>query len=85
MEKLIELLGKAFKALLSSKTLWLIVVAIAIFTLALLLIDGTGLRRFFRISEFMNNYGKWIGPVALASIALILAKAAIWVLGQFFA
>ncbi len=86
MEKLIELLGKAFKAILSSKTLWLIVVAIAIFTLALLVINHyTPEGGFFGISGFMGLCGVWVGPIALASIALILARAAIWVLGQFFA
>jgi hypothetical protein len=82
MEKLIELLGKIIQPLLSSKTLWFIVVAAAIFTLALLLLPQPILEPL-GVWAFAQNPDNrpYIGLLALASIVLILVKAAIWVFG----
>ncbi len=89
MAKLLESIGKFLQTIFEPKNLWLIIFAIALFTLALLFIQNTPLADFFQISSFVNDYGKWIGPTALGSIALILAKIVIAVINlindQFFA
>lgn len=69
--KLLGLLGKIIEGIFSSKTFWLIVIAVAIFSLALLYIPGSGLA----------PYASLIKLAALASIALILARVIIWVVG----
>jgi hypothetical protein len=90
MEKLLELLGKIIEAVLSLftlETIRFIAIVAAIFTLALLFLPDSILTQF-GVLTFRNNNQQWIGLVALASIALILAQVAIWVLGlikdQFF-
>jgi hypothetical protein len=96
MEKLIEMIGKIVQALLSSKTLWLIIVAVAIFSIAILAISRTALASFFGIQMFATCgeastvcSRTVIGLAALVSLALILARILIWVIGllrdQFFA
>jgi hypothetical protein len=81
LEKLIKLLGKIIKALFSSKIFWIIVVAVAIFSLAALyLYNAQGVT----VLDL-----KLVVRAALVSIALIAAKIIIWVIGlirdQFFA
>jgi hypothetical protein len=85
MDKIIELLGKVFgllgkliEALFSSKTFWLIVIAFAIFSVVV--------AQF--LWESISQGGKflWLTQpqwlvIAIASIALILAKVIIWVVG----
>jgi hypothetical protein len=74
--KLIGLLGKIIEGIFSSKTFWLLVVAVAIFSLvAWQLSEREGAPQFF-----VGHQELWIG-IAIASIALILARVIIWVVG----
>ena len=94
MDKLIEMLGKLVQALLKAKTLWFIIVVVAVFSLLLLLLNGdasvsaeqdtsflTKLKDFFNVSGFMGTYGQWIGPLALASMSLIVVKVVAELIG----
>lgn len=73
MDKLIEMLGKILKPLLSSKTLWTIIVAVAIFSLAYLVIFDNG--------GFLPSRS-WAVAAAFVSLSLILARVVIWVVGR---
>ena len=93
MDKLIEMLGKILKPLLSSKTLWTIIVAVAILSVAILVLSqsqGGGLTRFFGLGIFApcDNSGAWecprtwVGLAALVTFGLILARVLLWVIGR---
>lgn len=69
--KLLGLLGKIIEGIFSSKTFWLIVVAVAIFSLVARQLGEQG---------FLDQKQVWTG-IAIASIALILARVIIWVVG----
>jgi hypothetical protein len=85
MDKLIETLGKILESLLSSKTLWIIIVAVAILSFGLLAISGNEkLAAFFGINGLMGNPSsrEVVGLAALVSLGLILARVVIWVVGR---
>ena len=78
----------------SSKLLWLIIVAIAILGVAILFAvdekpanpnearDFWGMRALFDSGFADAPLKSWVGLVALAAIALILAKVVIWIVQQ---
>ncbi len=133
MDKLVELLGKIFKAVFSAQVLWLLVVAVAVLSLGLLIIvppakpppetptpketftptptpavpttptptawvptstptptsaSEAGASGFFGVDDFVQEHRQYVGLAALASLALILTKGLLWILGrireQFF-
>lgn len=76
MDKLLETLGKILEKLLSSKTLWTIIVAVAICTTLLTLGGGS----LLGLGTFVSRYSTLIRLAALVSICLILAKIVIWII-----
>ena len=66
--KLLGLLGKVIEAIFASKTFWIIVVAVAILSLVM----------GFAITPIFLTANEW-KMLAIASIALILARVIIWV------
>jgi magnesium-transporting ATPase (P-type) len=74
--KLLGLLGKIIEGIFSSKTFWLIVVAVAILSLAAVFIYQSADRQ----ELFPFGIEVW-RAIAVASIALVLARVIIWVVG----
>jgi hypothetical protein len=94
MDKLFETLGKILEKLLSSKTLWIIILVVAILSVAILAMTRdpakvSELGKFFALEMFVpcepagwKCPRTWVGLAALVSIALILAKVVIWIIGR---
>jgi hypothetical protein len=74
--KLIGLLGKIIEGIFLSKTFWLIVVAVAILSSAAVII-----KRSSGGQELLPLGIQVWTTIAVASIALILARVIIWVVG----
>jgi hypothetical protein len=87
MEKLIKALGKILEALLKSKTVLLLLIVVAILSVAILamttvppVIPGGD---FFGLGTFASGSSRRLaGLAALVSIILILVRVVVWIIGK---
>jgi hypothetical protein len=79
-EELVEILTKIVQSILTAKTFWLIVMAVALFGLATLVANAISVE---------TKAVEWSEKIPLAAMALILAKVVLWtvdrVIDQYFA